>query len=167
MNTIINPVANDGCNYHSLVIIGFSNGANSADNLAEYFRQKNVKVDYVVTVDPIPQTFRGALNSIFGYRYSKRPNVATWRNFYQKTDSYRTLRGNPVLGAETNRQFLESDFAATSFVTESTEVAGRTAAEIAAGAHHSGYITYIEPVLDAIREIGTVPESRTEWRWKQ
>ena len=105
----------DQCYYDTVAIIGFSNGAHSAIQLAKSFARLNIRVDELITVDPIPHLASAVLASFVAWPYSKPPNVSTHYNFYQHTDLIPTLRGNSVAGADIDRELTRSDFKAANF----------------------------------------------------
>ena len=95
-----------GC-FHTIAILGYSNGGRAAIQLGERLQEENIRVEAGFTVDAIP---KGAENLppllFFPELFINKPaNADLWINFYQRTDW--VLRGHPVAGADEQRKVPE------------------------------------------------------------
>ncbi|MCS7306564.1 MAG: hypothetical protein NZ602_15840 [Thermoguttaceae bacterium] len=94
-----------------LVLLGFSNGGDAVYQTAKALQRRGIRVDLVITVDPVRKPLRG-----MGFMGFRRPaNVARWINYYQRFDR-RTLAGilpivgRHVDGADENIRLGPEDF---------------------------------------------------------
>ena len=107
------------CKYDTLIIAGYSYGGSAAHHLAKLLLNKGIRVNAVVTVDPVPKIIEDGIG-LFGF--SKKPNVDDWYNFYQKVDE-KTLFGLPVRGHKVNNADSETEFIKGSFSGDSYKYA--------------------------------------------
>lgn len=133
--------------YDTIAIIGFSNGGDAIWDAAKRLRDThNVRVDLVITIDPIKHVMKW-LNPFA--QISKTPNVDNWLNIYQTSDSL--LRGTSVSGA-TNVHLTYQSFLDAGLEPRL--------------AHFGGQI-FEHPTTngDVSQAIRNMPESRAEWRF--
>jgi hypothetical protein len=83
--------------YHGIGIFGFSNGGAGAVYAQEALCRRGIKVDVVLTADPIPQG-PAMFNPFTVLQRTK--NVRTFFNHYQRTDFW--LKGWEVKAADVN-----------------------------------------------------------------
>jgi RHS repeat-associated protein len=100
--------------YHRIVLIGYSFGGGMLKYLLDDLKQMNIKVDVVISVDPVPRRRLTAVPILRDY-----PNVAglcfdRWVNFFQMCDTKTLLpggiQGHSVPGAQKNTQKARQDF---------------------------------------------------------
>jgi len=94
--------------YHTLSILGFSNGGDAAHDLAHALSAEGFDIDLVATLDSIPRSWKGVGNFLTGShspRYSKSSTTKRWINFYQRIAD---PKGWAVAGADVDRQFTST-----------------------------------------------------------
>lgn len=173
--------------YHTIVILGYSNGGHAAVQVAKKLeaggllnRQPGVKIDLVITVDPIRKVFQGFLldrvDPLKRLEFTKGPNVSSWRNYFQNIDtgsvsvpvwdpiqrkftrlSVVSLHGNVVQNADLNRVLGLQDFAPRW---------GHFGADNIKNLAHI-LIPSLTPVTsDITNQIKELPSSRSDWRFQ-
>jgi RHS repeat-associated protein len=137
------------CKYNTLVIIGFSNGgAGAIDAVKLAAREKQLQVDTLFTVDPIPARAL-ALTRSDSYKFTLPSNVTTSWNYYQRLDDKTTFRGHAVSGATHETQLEEDDFDNNKAFIDNAHLR----------------ITSTQIVKDALKKaIEETPLDRDEWR---
>ncbi|MEX0652956.1 MAG: hypothetical protein WD534_14220 [Phycisphaeraceae bacterium] len=91
--------------YHTLTLIGYSNGADAAHDLAHELMAEGIAVNLVVTMDAVPRGGKGVgdfLNPFAGPNYSKSANTDRWVNFYQR---FSDPKGWSMQGADVDHRF--------------------------------------------------------------
>lgn len=74
--------------YDTIILIGYSYGGDAADKVAQWLARNQIRVDLVVTIDPVAKNAGGL---------GKGPNVSKWANLFQTVDPF--ISGQQVAGA--------------------------------------------------------------------
>jgi pimeloyl-ACP methyl ester carboxylesterase len=91
--------------YNTIVLLGFSWGGGTVYEVAKQLKKRNISVNLVTTLDPVPVPGNGILKLrppvLPGVdpKWSKQPNVNYWINYYQKV-KWQAFVGWEVTGAD-------------------------------------------------------------------
>ena len=130
--------------YHTIVVLGYSQGGRAAVQFAEKLRNRNIRVDLGFTADPIPKGLEVAPPLIFfpGAFLTKPENVTLWHNHFQRTDWL--LKGHPIERVDCQVQYFN----------------------LGINGHLS--ITSDSNVLEDLKSATTAVDAwRDDWRWQQ
>jgi len=138
--------------FHTLALLGFSNGGDAAHDLAHDLSALGFAIDLVATLDPVPRGAKGvgdSLNVFSSPHYSKSSTAKRWINYYQRIAD---PKGWPVAGADIDHQFISSGKASWSLVP---------------GTQVLGLDNVVKGKWFSFAEHASIPELRTvltEWR---
>jgi len=101
------PSAPAGTCYHTIIVLGYSNGGRAAVQFAEKLRDQNIAVNLGFTADPAPKGLELLPPLIlFPSAFLTKPaNVGHWRNHYQRTDQ--AIKGNKIEGADFELEYTD------------------------------------------------------------
>ncbi|MBL4697774.1 MAG: hypothetical protein JKX70_02970 [Phycisphaerales bacterium] len=98
---------NTDCTTNTITLIGFSNGADRAHDVAKALRRENIPVELLFMIDPVPAgVFEGFGSLVLGRTYSRPSNVVRAVNVYQRSGN---PKGWPMPNANMNMKLTQSE----------------------------------------------------------